>query len=259
AEVTAGLEGYELDRATRPFVDFIDDLSTWYLRRSRDRFNEAAPTLRFVLLELAKLLAPFTPFTAERVWQIMGGDGRSVHLESWPETAEITAEETELFTVMAEVRRLASLGLELRAKHSIKVRQPLAALRIKNKELRIKEGAELLAVLKDELNVKEIIFGAAIENDIELDLNITPELKEEGMLRDLIREAQDLRKKAGLVPQDKAKFYVAGGETALAFVQKYQKEFSEAVNAGAIDFVAAPETAVTKELSLDSAKILLGI
>ncbi|MDQ3076791.1 MAG: class I tRNA ligase family protein, partial [bacterium] len=200
-EVTASLEKYELDRAARPFVLFIDDLSTWYLRRSRDRFkgddildrDNALLTIRYILRETAKLIAPFMPFMAEDLYQkVKGKDGKeSVHLESWPEPQEA---DQDIIVSMQKTRDIVSLGLEARAKVGIKVRQPLASLKVNIVGLYID-------LLKDEVNVKEIIEFAE-EGKVELDTTITPELKLEGQAREFIRSLQDLRKKAGLSPSD---------------------------------------------------------
>lgn len=266
AETTAGLENYELDRAARPLVDFVDDFSTWYLRRSRERFKEgdkeaeeAAAMLRFLLLKSAKIFAPFAPFLAERIYKTIGGEKESVHLENWLEATELSGRDKELLGVMAEARRIASAGLELRAKHSIKVRQPLSSLKLKTENEKLKTDSELLQILKDELNVKEIIFGAAIEDEFALDTEITAELKDEGMIRDLVRELQELRKQAGLVPQDRINIFVVGDDTARAFILKYRKEILTAVGGDDLVFDAAPDSAVRKEFALDFGKITLVI
>ncbi len=127
------MEKYELDKATRPFADFIDDLSTWYLRRSRDRFKgddendkvAALSTTRLVLIELSKLLAPFMPFIAEEIYLKLNGGIESVHLENWPDQGKI---DIDLLENMKVVREIASLGLEARSKAKINVRQPLGKL-----------------------------------------------------------------------------------------------------------------------------------
>ena len=139
-EVTSALDAFELDKASRPFNDFIDDLSTWYLRRSRDRLKEgsdsekkeALHTLSFVLRETAKLLAPFMPFLAEDIWQKMKNEGEpeSVHLLTWPEEKG-TIDET-LLSDMKLTRSIVTDALELRSKENIKVRQPLQSLTIPN-------------------------------------------------------------------------------------------------------------------------------
>ncbi len=200
--VTSGMESYELDRAARPLMDFVEDLSTWYLRRSRDRFkgegNDAADALmttRYVLETFSRIVAPFIPFTAEYVYQKVKAFDvpESVHLAVWPESGKA---DTELITFMAATQKLASEGLMLRQKANIKVRQPLASLSIPGRL-----SPEMQAILADELNVKKILTEAS---ELLLDTKITEELQKEGDVRELIREVQDLRKAAKLQPKDKA-------------------------------------------------------
>jgi len=199
--VTDGLEKGELDRAIRPFMDFGDDLSTWYLRRSRDRFKEegedkysVVATMKYVLVTTAKLLAPFTPFVAEEIYQKIGGGAESVHLEDWPEAGKI---DSSILETMKLARELASKGLEARMSVKINVRQPLAKLKVRGTKP-ANFGEQFFELVKDEINVKEIAFGQATADDVELDIVLTPELKEEGDLRELLRKIQDLRKEKGL-------------------------------------------------------------
>ncbi|OHA83362.1 MAG: hypothetical protein A2408_02055 [Candidatus Yonathbacteria bacterium RIFOXYC1_FULL_52_10] len=198
-EMTKAFDAYELDRATRPIGLFVDDLSTWYVRRSRDRFKaddrddvrNAKATLRFVLLEFSKLIAPVMPFLAERMYAMAGGEKESVHLERW---ATGTTADANILEEMATVRAMVSQALEERAKAGIKVRQPLASLTTKTSV-----SEELAEVIKDEVNVKEVMVRAETDGII-LDTVITPELKREGQYRDLLRAVQEARKKAGLKP-----------------------------------------------------------
>jgi isoleucyl-tRNA synthetase len=159
-EVTESLEKYEIDRAARPFADFIDDLSTWYIRRSRDRFKsedinekiKALSVTREVLLGLVKLLAPFMPFISDDIYLRLRGDKQSVHLDSWPSPS---TSDHKTIEYMREVRRFASLGLEARMKAKINVRQPLSRLTIKSS---MKLSSDYLDLIKDEVNVKEVIL-----------------------------------------------------------------------------------------------------
>ncbi len=219
SEVTSALDRYELDQALRPVDLFIDDLSTWYLRRSRERLKSDASVLRQVLLELSKVMAPFTPFIAEEIYRGLNGEKESVHLEDWPHFAEASRGEHQLLEEMLEVRKIVSLGLEARAKAAIKVRQPLGKLKIKSQS---KVKSELLELIKDEMNVKEIIFDPKLATEIELDTTLTPALKEEGELRDLTREIQDWRKAQGLKPGEAAVAPIPVGREAL--VKKYASE-----------------------------------
>jgi isoleucyl-tRNA synthetase len=218
--------------ATRPTADFIDDLSVWYLRRSRDRFKGddiedkklALGTLRFVLRELAKVMAPAMPFYAEYLWGRIReeSDEISVHLSKWPESGEA---DNELLFEMQTVRSLVTLGLEARTQANIKIRQPLQRLTVKS-ELRA-ETDSVLDLIRDEVNVKEVIFDQEQTDLVLLDTRITPELKMEGDARELMRAIQDMRKEVNLKPQDNIKLELqtstAGEEVISGFGEMIRK------------------------------------
>jgi len=237
AEVTHYLDTHELDKATRPILPFVDDLSTWYIRRSRERFKSddafdrggAIETTGWVLLELAKLLAPFMPFLAEDIYRHLDVDAKkeSVHLEAWPPVGVAVS---AILDEMAEVRRIVTLALEARAKAGIKVRQPLATLKVAGDPAKWK-NKELTEVIADEVNVRTVEVGAAVDV-IELDTTVTPELKEEGDLRDLIRLVQDMRKKQGLEPSDRILLTVPQEKTSL--IEKYHAEFTKTTGADSV-------------------------
>ncbi len=222
-EVNKQMEDYDLARAARPLREFVDKLSNWYVRRSRKRFtdvgtrhclvptkdkNFAFQTLHYVLIEYSKLLAPFMPFIAEEIYQNLTGK-ESVHLEDFPIVNKNLVDE-KVSNEMNFVRDVVTMGLSIRAKNSLKVRQPLSELRIeKNKDigywmLDIKD--ELINLIKDELNIKEIEFVDEItkednwicEDDgkikIALNVEITEELKLEGQAREIVRHIQVMRK-----------------------------------------------------------------
>lgn len=210
---TEGYEQYELDTATRPLTLFIDDLSVWYIRRSRDRFKEdtgdkrnALATLRYVLHMLSIIMAPAVPFIAEEIFQCTReeGDPESVHLTDWPETKDfsdasgtmIADKNIEIISAMAQVRSIASEALQLRQKAGIKVRQPLALLSIPSLL-----SLELQQILAEEVNVKKVILG----KELSLDTVLTPELIKEGDDRDLARAVAEARKIEGLSPKEKAR------------------------------------------------------
>lgn len=216
SETTKGYEKYELDKATRPLAAFIDDLSVWYLRRSRDRFKEegkekttALATLRQVLYTLSVVMAPAMPFIAEEVFQNVrsADDPQSVHLTEWPESAVLNEHANVLIASMMRARVFASEALQLRQKANIKVRQPLSKLTIgatdyfSEKTSRIEEYKQLL---RDEVNVKTIYLTKEI-SEIKLDLEITDELQKEGDERDLARAVAEARKTEGFSPRDKAR------------------------------------------------------
>lgn len=244
-EVSRNMDNYEIDKATRPIADFVDDLSTWYLRRSRDRFKGenqgdkdiVIATTKYVLENLAKIYAPFMPFVAEEIWQKVtennfSNENQSVHLENWPllggEISKLVLEE------MREVRNLVSLGLEVRSANKVKVRQPLAKLMVKSEILKGKE--KLLSLVKDELNVKVVEFDVAMLSDVGLDLTITPELKEEGEFRELLRNLQGLRKEAGLDPTDMIEMFVETSGEGEVFIEKFFNEIKSIAGINKIEF-----------------------
>jgi len=193
--VTASLEEYDAYTASESIEKFVNDFSTWYIRRSRNRVgNEFFNTAYIVLLTLAKLLAPFTPFLAEEMFKNLS-DQESVHLQAWPEP-ESEKINHDLEKKMAIVREIVEMGHAKRKQAEIKVRQPLSKFEIRNLKFEIKD--ELVRLIKDELNVKEVEFKDG-EGDLQVDLDttITPELKEEGEAREIIREIQEKRKEAG--------------------------------------------------------------
>ncbi len=235
--VTTNMDAYVFLEPTRAIRDFVGDLSQWYLRRSRDRFKEEGPgklaalqTTKHVLLTLAKVMAPFVPFFAEFLYQEAKGSEESVHLEAWPE-AEKTDE--EVLKGMEAVRAIASKGLEARTNAKMNVRQPLAKLSV-NASLATHLGAEYAELIKDEVNVKEVFFGAAIKTDVELDTALTPELKEEGELRELLRKIQDLRKEKGLQVGDKAVLVATADLKGI--IGTREQEILKATNFFALEF-----------------------
>ncbi|HEX7724115.1 MAG TPA: class I tRNA ligase family protein, partial [Candidatus Paceibacterota bacterium] len=212
ASVTSNLDNYVFLEPTRAIRDFVGDLSQWYLRRSRDRFKEggadaqaALSTTKHVLLTLAKVMAPFTPFFSEEIYREMGGALESVHLEQWPVAGKVDA---KLLKDMQTVRAVSSAGLQARTTSKINVRQPLASFASTVEAL----SDDLAEIIKDELNVKTVSFKAAADA---LDTNITPELKEEGELRELLRKIQDMRKEKNLTVKDMVVLVATEAERAL--------------------------------------------
>ncbi|MDE2038232.1 MAG: class I tRNA ligase family protein [Patescibacteria group bacterium] len=224
AAVSEGFDAYIFMEPARAIRDFVGDLSQWYVRRSRDRFkgddkadkDAALATTRHVLIELSKTMAPLAPFFAEELYRAAGGPLESVHLESWPAAGAVDG---ALLESMRTAREIASKALEARMAAKVNVRQPLASFSTPEKGL----PEELAAVVRDEINVKEIVFGAAQDG---LDTAITPELKEEGELRELVRAVQDLRKEKGLKVGDKAALNVPPDKMALA--GRHEKELARA-------------------------------
>jgi isoleucyl-tRNA synthetase len=218
-ETTEGLDRYNITSSMRSIEKFVvEDLSQWYIRRSRRRFQkpkdkeekeEAAKTLYFILLNLSKLMAPAMPFISEHLYQELKNEKmpESVHLCDWPKIEKKYIDK-KLEDKMIALRTLITQVLAQRKEAGIKVRQPLAKVIVKVAELKKEE--ELLGLAKEEINVKEIIFDKNIKKDIELDLNLTSELKEEGLLREVLRQIQVMRKKAGYKPMHRVRINYSG-------------------------------------------------
>ncbi len=227
-EIERGLQDYDLMRAARAVRPMVEDLSTWYIRRSRERFvrgdREALETLYAVLKEFSRAVAPVLPFTAEAIYQnlaggVDGGAEESVHLEEWPEVNGRLIEATkDLDVKMEKIRLVCYLGNSLRREASLGVRQTLSELVV------VVEGGgefseEELELVKDELNVKEVgLVGGMREQEgwiskkeaglkVFLNTVITEELRQEGLAREIIRRGQVLRKKAGYDLNDRIKLY----------------------------------------------------
>jgi len=231
-ELTALMDKYDTVKSCRIIKGFIEDLSLWYVRRSRERFkeegedkNQAGVVLRSVLLEFSKAIAPILPFTAEYVFEKVKSSGaaESVHLCGWPKSDKKLIDK-KLEEKMNEVRGVVSLALAERTARGVKVKQPLQKLKIKNQKSKIRGDERLLSLIKNEVNLKEIIFDKNISREVELDLNITEELKQEGILRDIVRQVQSKRKELGLVPQDKISV-VAGADNYIIKLIEKNKEF----------------------------------
>lgn len=207
---TQGYETYMLEEATRGVTDIIDDLSVWYTRRSRDRLKGdttkedkqiAYETLAYVLETLTKVIAPVMPFISERIYQQIVDKTGSVHLTRWPVGGNI---EEEVIKNMKLVRDVVSLGLMKRTESKINVKQPLLSVILKKNI-----PAIYFELIKDELNVKDVFVDDTQEDELTLDITITPELQKEGDIRKLIRAVQDMRKEKGLSPQDSISLVVS--------------------------------------------------
>ena len=200
-EVDSQMSTYNIPDAMSPILPFIEDASNWYVRRSRRRFwksgddadkNAAYSTLHYVLTRLSMILAPFTPFLAEELYHNLTGSDTSVHLLDWPEDGHIN----ELVVKdMATVRDYVNQGLSLRAKAGLKVRQPLASVTVPS----LGDFVDFESILTDELNVKAVKVG----DEVAIDEVVTPELKREGVMREVIRHVQSARKSAGLNVDDR--------------------------------------------------------
>lgn len=241
AEVTSGYESYELDKATRPIADFIDDVSVWYLRRSRERLKSedlndkalALGTLRFILRELAKVMAPVMPFYAEYLYRAVKEESEveSVHLTKWP---EVNTFDSVVIGEMSMVRELVTLALEARTKANVKVRQPLQTVL-----LSVEIGEEYKSVIAEEVNVKNIIYTPRQESRVVLDTNLTPELVAEGTVREVMRAVQDMRKTAGLEPADRIVLTVDTSEQGQSAIKTHYDLLTKTVGATEVQYGTA--------------------
>ena len=217
-EVDNHMQRYDVPNAVKPIIPFIDDASNWYVRRSRKRFWKseddtdklsAYTTLHYVLVQLSHILAPFTPFLSEELYMKLTG-GESVHLNSWPEGRRVNE---IIVSEMAQARHYIAEGLALRAAAKIKVRQPLSSITVP------KLSEDYVEIFKEELNVKEVLWG----DGVALDTVITDELHQEGLARDVIRMVQNARKQAGLEVDDRITLYLhSSGNLAQAIVTHKQ-------------------------------------
>ena len=233
-EITENMDVYNIPRALEGVLPFLDDASNWFVRRSRRRFwksengadkLQAYQTLHYILSYLALILAPFVPFLAEELWDKMVGDG-SVHLKDWPEAGEI---DENLLAEMAEVRGYVNEALALRAKNGVKIRQPLASVKVPQNA----KSFDFTPILMEELNVKSVEFGG---ESVEFDFELTPELRAEGLMREIIRHIQAARKKAGLNVDDRIElnFKSENAELLDAF-KKFEQEISKEVLATKVE------------------------
>ncbi len=220
-EIESNLNKYFIPPAVREIAPFLNDLSAWYIRRSRERFvnsdKDALSTLYYVLVQTIKITAPIIPFITEEIYQRLVADldknaKLSIHICDWPDNEKLTKEEVILLKEMSVTREIASLGQTARAESAIKIRQPLNEMIIKAPKIE----PWMMDLLKDELNVKSIKTVKSIKNGkdwntqenkqkqvtISLNTKITNKLKKEGLTRELVRTIQSTRKKLGFQQKD---------------------------------------------------------
>ena len=225
--VTTAMDNYDVVTASRPLMAFAKDFSTWYLRLSRDRLRtskDSQTVLGYVLRRYCLLMAPFAPFMAERVYQNLPGALDSVHLELWPNSRQEFISQ-ELETSMEVVMQIVEKGHAARKTANIRLRQPLASLSLTTPGV-ITQG--LQDIIEDELNVKTIVSVKGDHLLVALDTQLTPELEDEGIARDLMRDIQGARKKLGLQSSDLVTVELP------SWPESWTEEIKKKVNASAL-------------------------
>lgn len=292
-EVSENMNGYDIPSAMKPLLPFLDDASNWYVRRSRRRFwkseddadkNDAYKTLHYVLLMLAHVMAPFTPFLAEELFLKLtgGGLGESVHLRDWPLSGKV---DTDILHDMSFIRSVINEGLSQRAAGGVKVRQPLSTasviVRAEVQAAHLEKVPELMEIVRDELNVKKVVVKLSphakeikeknfqelweTREDhgdwVELDLVITPELKREGLIREVIRQVQNARKQAGLNVDDRIKLELVTHDAELeqAIDEHTDTIAAETLASELVMVGSAPAEGYTADLSIDGAELAIAL
>ncbi len=270
---------YDVTSAARLIENFvIEDLSLWYIRRSRRRFQkpetkeelqEAAFVLEAVLKEVSLILAPFVPFLSEKVYSMAGGR-KSVHLEDWPKNIG-KREDKKLDESMNLVREVVKLGLKIRASSGLKLRQPLSELRFRIKGTVLGKGLE--GLIKEELNVKKIKSAKTMPSgrfwkkeesgkiNAALNVEMTQELKEEGEVKEILRFAQEMRKEGGLKPKDRIEIYYSGNFEISNIIKRNKDIILKETKAQGLFEGKKPGMGynIEKEVKVDSRTIWLGI
>ncbi len=260
-EVDNNLNNYKVFEAARLIEEFINDFSKWYLRRIRQKFQKPANKKEFenhsiflanLLMDVSKLIAPFIPFTAEYLYQELLGLSKnkkdypqSVHLLEFPKsTLKINQ---QILDKMQIVREISENVLMLRAQNSLKVRQPLKILEIKLKNKKLSLSKEFLEILEQELNIKKVkivsqfskkhqVVNSTSDNfDLELEIYLDETLIQEGIIREIIRNIQELRQKANLTPKDKITLYLDFSKN-LDFLKTKKDFFKKETNASQVLF-----------------------
>ena len=270
SNVENALEEYRLDDAAKPFVEFIDEFSTWFIRRSRDRFKGddiedrdfSIATTRKVLRIFAKIIAPITPFLADHVWEKVRKDNEkiSVHLEDWPDIKSSFTQikvKSDVIEIMNSIREIVSVGLEARTTAGLKVRQPLHSVLVIGANKKIDQ--KYADIIKDELNIKEIFFEknhdyaiksnhAEFSDDLKsisktekkvsviLNKNISSELKKEGEYREFLRQVQIMRKECGLQVSDTIELKIDLNKNKDSFIEDFKQDLEKTAGVKSINY-----------------------
>ena len=234
AEVTTAADNFEIAKASWPVYKLVDDMSNWYVRRSRRRFwkseddsdkLQAYQTLHWTLVTICQLLAPWAPFMSDWLYRHLTEDiataPQSVHLSDWPASGE---SDHQILEDMDIVRRYVNDGLAKRSENKIKVRQPLATATLKGPH-KISQG--LNDIICEELNVKKVQYQQSDDISVDIDTAITPSLKNEGIARDIVRNIQSCRKEAGLQIENRIKLSLASDSAEItSAVDEFEKLIS---------------------------------
>lgn len=261
-EIDKHMQVYDLPNAVKPLLPFIEDASNWYVRRSRRRFwksgtgaekTAAYRTLHYVLTQLSVLMAPFTPFLAEELYRKLTG-GASVHLLDWPEAGHINE---LLVRDMAFVREVINEGLSQRARAQVKVRQPLQSVSILDEKEILNE--ELKAVILEELNVKEVFTHGRKETElVVLNLEMSPQLKREGLTREVIRHVQNSRKQAGLQVDDRIRLSLDASGELLEAILTFEEEIKHETLAKELN-AAAGRNSYSTEVKVENSVLKISL
>ncbi|MDP2683593.1 MAG: isoleucine--tRNA ligase [bacterium] len=271
--VTKDLDAYKITEAGRSISSFINDLSTWYVRRSRSRFKKegeekdfALVTLKHVLTEITKLLAPFVPFYADHMFQKLGNK-KSVHLSDWIKVDKLKVDK-EIIDTMAVVKQAVELGHNLRKDNSLKVRQPLSQFIIIAQKL----NKNMIDIIKEEMNVDEVVstdrmptgkefaINASSNLKVALDTTITDELKHRGIVRDMIRQINSMRKDAKLTINDTISvYYNVTDQEIKGILMHYKKEFIKEVIASKCLTGIPDNVDLKKVLEINGKKVIFGL
>ncbi len=235
--VTENMKSYNTIKSCEELRKFIDDLSTWYVRLNRDRFNEedklAPKILKEVLEKLSKLLAPIIPFVSEKIYQTIYSKKDSVHLENWPKFDKKKIDK-KLIEDMEEVRKIVSLGLAERDREKIGLKWPLGNAKIKC-DIELKKN--LQEIIARQLNVKKIEIKKGNVISVKLDTKLTPELEAEGYAREMSRQVQSFRKKLGLEKKNKIKLFIITDDKFKNILENQKNFIKNRTNAETIEIL----------------------
>jgi isoleucyl-tRNA synthetase len=277
---TEALERYDLSDACRALQSFVTDLSTWYVRRSRDRIKspsdsplvgggeyddraEALATLRTVLATFAKMLAPFMPFLAEMIYREITGapESDSVHLQSWPQGISLPlskkGELEGVIVAMGQARSIVSRVMEIREKTGRSVKQALGSMEITTPSGEI--DSQILAVICDEVNVKSATVVKGTELLVTVDTSLTPELIREGMAREVTRRVNGMRKDVGFTIQDRIALSITSDANDVKMMfDEYQRAIMKDTLSSSIVFGSIPEGATSTSFRVAEHDITIG-